>query len=100
MGSSPIILSTVVVVLCISMWTVVSSPVSNVQQSSAVVDHHLQRREIMFRPLFAYREQEIKKRRLQEARDDRRIDQQEYERQMQEYEKAMKEYREKYGECC
>ncbi|XP_058834921.1 uncharacterized protein LOC131692086 [Topomyia yanbarensis] len=95
MGSSTISLLTVVMVLCISMWTtVVSSPVaiSDVQQSTVDVARHLQRRSIVFRPLFVYREQEIKKKRIQEAREQKQINQQEYERQMQDYDRQMQEY--------
>ncbi|XP_058835940.1 probable serine/threonine-protein kinase kinX [Topomyia yanbarensis] len=107
MGASSIILSTVVLLLCVSMWsTVVSSPVavSDVQQPAVDVAHHLQRREVIFRPLFAYRDQLIEKKRITDARDQNQIDQAEYERQMQayeqqlqQYEQQMQQYQQQYG---
>ncbi|XP_053688759.1 uncharacterized protein LOC128737991 [Sabethes cyaneus] len=58
--------------------------------------HLLQRRAVIFRPLFVYRQQELSKQSRQEERVEDRLDYQqqlaEHQRLMKEYEKQLKEY--------
>ncbi|XP_058461398.1 sex-determining region Y protein-like isoform X2 [Malaya genurostris] len=104
MGARTIITATIVIALCVSIWTTASSPVSpsDALQSTADVVHHLQRREVMFRPLFVYRQQEIEKQRKHEARTQKQLEhhqqQQDYREQMEEYKKTLAEYNKQMDE--
>ncbi|XP_053688708.1 splicing factor 3B subunit 4 [Sabethes cyaneus] len=95
MKNSCVLLLTISIGMFLSLGS--ASPTTGITaETQPMQAHHLQRRAVIFRPLFVYRQQELSKQKKREESLQDRLDYQqqlaEHQRLMKEYEKQLREY--------
>ncbi|XP_055533781.1 transcription factor SPT20 homolog [Wyeomyia smithii] len=100
MGSFSVLLLIVPFGLCLSLYypATKAAPTADTAEDQLMLPagnpyHLVQRRTIIFRPIFLYRQQEIEKQRKHETREQNQQDNQGYQQQLQEYEQQMQDYK-------
>ncbi|XP_055531619.1 uncharacterized protein LOC129722299 [Wyeomyia smithii] len=95
MRSSSVLLLTISIGLCLSLYNPVANGAPMLDLATTVDNprHLVQRREVAYRPLFVYRQQEIEKQGRYDANEQHQRDHQDYKRQLQDYKQQMEDYK-------